>query len=166
MNKKPKLMVMGYGRHGKDTVCEILKKDYKFSFVSSSLFLANNVIWPAIGRDYKSVVDCYEDRHNHRALWFELAKFYNKDNKARLSEEIFKEADIYCGIRSASEFYAAKDAKLFDHAIWVDRSSHIPRELDSSCSVAPEMCNYILDNNDTIPYLKNQIASMVYNLEL
>ena len=39
---KMKLMVMGYGRHGKDTVCEILKEKYGMTFKSSSLSRLRN----------------------------------------------------------------------------------------------------------------------------
>lgn len=45
---KPKLLVLGHARHGKDTVAEILQKDYGFTFTSSSLFCAKKVIWNAI----------------------------------------------------------------------------------------------------------------------
>ena len=37
---KPKVLVLGYGRHGKDTVCEMLEQDYGFQFTSSSMFCA------------------------------------------------------------------------------------------------------------------------------
>lgn len=34
-----KLLVIGYGRHGKDTVCEILRDQHGYSFTSSSSFV-------------------------------------------------------------------------------------------------------------------------------
>lgn len=45
---KPKLLILGHARHGKDTVAEILQRDYGFSFTSSSLFCAEHVIWEAV----------------------------------------------------------------------------------------------------------------------
>ena len=47
-NGKPKLLVIGHARHGKDTVAEILQRDYGFTFTSSSLFCAEHVIWDAV----------------------------------------------------------------------------------------------------------------------
>jgi hypothetical protein len=32
---KPKLLVIGHGRHGKDTVCEMLRDHYGYTFESS-----------------------------------------------------------------------------------------------------------------------------------
>jgi len=45
---KPKLLVLCHARHGKDTVAEILEKEYGFKFMSSSLFCAEKVIWAAL----------------------------------------------------------------------------------------------------------------------
>lgn len=45
---KPKLLIIGHGRHGKDTVAEILQRDYGFAFTSSSLFCAEHVVWEAV----------------------------------------------------------------------------------------------------------------------
>jgi hypothetical protein len=45
---KPKLLVLGHARHGKDTVAEVLQQEYGFTFTSSSLFCAEHVIWEGI----------------------------------------------------------------------------------------------------------------------
>lgn len=45
---KPKLLVIGHARHGKDTVAEILQAEYGYTFTSSSLFCAEKVIWAAL----------------------------------------------------------------------------------------------------------------------
>lgn len=45
---KPKLLVLGHARHGKDTVAEVLQQEYGFTFTSSSLFCAEHVIWEAV----------------------------------------------------------------------------------------------------------------------
>ena len=43
--KKAKLLVIGHGRHGKDTVSEILCQDFKLSFISSSMFACKKFIY-------------------------------------------------------------------------------------------------------------------------
>jgi len=45
---KPKFLILGHARHGKDTVAEILRDCYGFTFTSSSLFCAEKVIWEAV----------------------------------------------------------------------------------------------------------------------
>lgn len=44
----PKLLIMGYSGHGKDTVAEMLKDEYGFTFTSSSRFCAQRIIWKAV----------------------------------------------------------------------------------------------------------------------
>lgn len=55
---KPKFLVLGHARHGKDTVAEILRDEYGFTFTSSSLFCAEKVIWEAIHNQQAAI-----DRH-------------------------------------------------------------------------------------------------------
>ena len=65
--RKPKLLIIGHGRHGKDTVSEILCNDFKLSFISSSMFACKKFIYDELKDkyEYKSFEECYDDRHNH-----------------------------------------------------------------------------------------------------
>lgn len=146
-----KLLVTGYGRHGKDTLCELLG----IPFVSSSFFLLDKVIWPLWGHErYNSKEDCYKDRINNRKVWFDLITAFNATDKARLTRSILAESDIYCGLRNKEELEAANKESLFDLKIWVDASQRLPKEDDSSCTVTPDMCDLIVDNNGTLKDLK------------
>jgi len=162
-----KLMIMGYGRHGKDTVCELLRDRHGFTFASSSYEAAEYAIYPVL-RDllgYKTLEECYNDRVNHRALWFELIKAFNHRDKARLSGLIFETYDIYAGIRNAEEFHAARRAGLFDYTVWVDASRRLPPETTSSCTVTPGMADYVLDNNGDLDWLQFKVDEMVGRLK-
>ena len=55
---KPKFLILGHARHGKDTVAEILRDEYGFTFTSSSLFCAEKVIWDAVHNQQAAI-----DRH-------------------------------------------------------------------------------------------------------
>lgn len=55
---KPKFLILGHARHGKDTVAEILRDCYGFAFTSSSLFCAEKVIWDAVHNQQAAI-----DRH-------------------------------------------------------------------------------------------------------
>lgn len=152
MRKLPKLHIIGHGRHGKDTVCDILKQKYQFSFKSSSEFAAERVIYPVLKDTYgyKTPTDCYNDRHAHRAEWHDLIHEYCKLDNARLGREIFAEYDIYCGLRNKTEFHAMRNAGIFDYAIWVDRSNILPLEDKSSMSLENWMADFTIDNNGTL----------------
>ena len=158
----PKLLVIGHGRHGKDTVCEILAKNYNYSFESSSRFCSKLFIYNMLKDKYgySSEEECYEDRHNHRAEWYNAICDYNEKDAATLGREIFKEHDIYCGLRNKREFFAMKNTGVFDYAIWVDRSDHLPPESKDSMSLEQWMADYTIDNNRDL----NQLMFSTYQL--
>jgi hypothetical protein len=74
-----KLLVIGHGRHGKDTVCEMLRDDYGYTFESSSRFCSKLFIYNDLKDKYgyANEEECYADRHNHRAEWYDAICAYN-----------------------------------------------------------------------------------------
>lgn len=159
----PKLLVIGHGRHGKDTVCEILKEKYNFNFESSSKFCSKKFIFKSLQDKYvySSEEECYADRHNHRQEWYEMISGYCKPDAARLGREIFEEHDIYCGLRNKAEFHAMRNTGVFNYAIWVDRSDHLPLEPITSMTLKPWMANFVIDNNGSLTELENNVDSLV-----
>jgi hypothetical protein len=161
-----KLMVIGYARHGKDTVCELLRSLYSYNFQSSSMFCAELFIYDTLKSKYgySSIEQCFEDRHNHRQEWFELIRDYNKPDAARLGRELYKNYSIYCGLRNKTEFHALRNSGVFDYSIWVDRSDHLPPEPATSISVEPWMADFIIDNNATLEELQLNVESLMNRL--
>lgn len=180
-----KLLIMGYARHGKDTVSELLRDRYGLTFTSSSQFCAERVILPAVkalwnefnddqrGRNlpvpempnYATAEQCFADRGHYRAFWFDTIEDHNTPDKTRLGREIFQENSVYCGIRSAREFHALKNAGVFDVAIWVDATERgVPVEDKSSCTVEPWIADYVLDNNGTLEDLERGLNVLMNNI--
>ena len=158
-----KILLIGHGRHGKDTVAEILRDYHGMSFRSSSNWAAEHVIYPAImetagsmvtsGRDWRWF---YEHRHEDkypfcgRQFWFDTMLKYNKrEGGSAIARGVLAEVDCYVGMRSRYEFDAAVDEGLFDLVIWVDRSEHCPPER-GSMELTPEDAHIIIDNNGTL----------------
>ena len=163
---KFKLLVIGHGRHGKDTVCEILRDKYDYSFESSSKFCSKFFIFEALRKKYgyANEEECYADRHNHRAEWYDAICAYNEFDAATLGRDIFREHDIYCGLRNKKEFHAMKNTGVFDYAIWVDRCDHLPPESKDSMSLEPWMSDFTIDNNGTLEDLKFNVDMLVNHL--
>ena len=110
---------------------------------------------------YASEEECYLDRHNHRAEWYDAICAYNQPDATRLGKEIFKQHDIYCGLRNKREFFAMKNTGVFDYAIWVDRSMHLPAESKKSMSLKQWMADYTIDNNGTLEELELNIKNLM-----
>lgn len=161
-----KILLVGHGRHGKDTVAEILKEKYHLSFRSSSEFCAEHVVFPILKDqyNYKTVEECFLDRHSHRSEWYDLIASYCEEDAAKLGREIFVSSDIYCGLRNKREFHALKNGKHFDVSVWVDRSNHLPPEDASSNNIEPWMADYIIDNNGTLDQLRTEVYRLFERL--
>lgn len=151
-----KLLIIGHGRHGKDTVCEILKNKYNLNYESSSKICAKLFVYDQLKDkyNYTDELECFNDRHNHREEWYNAIADYNKEDKSRLGREIFHQYDVYCGVRNKAEFIAMHKNKVFDYAIWVDRCNHIPLESSSSMNIEKWMADYIIDNNGNLTDLE------------
>jgi hypothetical protein len=162
----PKLLIIGHGRHGKDTVCEILRDSYGFQFQSSSEFCAQKFIYNELKDKYgyTSFEQCYQDRHNHRAEWYDMIHAYCADDYARLGRDIFAENDIYCGLRNKAEFHAMRNTGVFDYCIWVDRADHLPLEDRSSMNLEIWMADYVIDNNGTLEDLDRSVCELMDHL--
>ena len=160
---KLKLLVIGHGRHGKDTVCEILRDRYRYSFESSSQFCSRLFIYNDLKEKYSydNEEQCYADRHNHRAEWYDAICNYNVPDASRLGREIFKQHDIYCGLRNKKEFHAMKNTGVFDYAVWVDRSDHLPEEAKTSMSLEQWMADFTIDNNGSFEELNFNIDQLI-----
>lgn len=159
-----KIMLMGYARHGKDTVLDILRgTEYGFTAVNSSEFVNKEAVFPYLAPlyGYKTPEECYADRVNHRAEWMRLINTYNTPDLARMSKGIFEACDIYAGIRNADEYKEARRQALFDYAIWVDASERMPPEPNDSCTVRPEMADLIIHNNAPLQYLPYEVRNVM-----
>jgi hypothetical protein len=156
-----KLLVIGHGRHGKDTVCEILRDDYGYKFISSSHFVCNEVIWDDWGVwNYTDKTLCYADRGNHRPLWADMISKYNTPDKSRTATEMLAAGyGIYCGMRMRDELEASRH--LFNKVVWVDRSMFQAPEPSSSMELTADDATHILDNNGTLQDLERVVANFV-----
>lgn len=170
MTYRPKLLILGYGRHGKDTVAEIIRDKYGLQFTSSSHFAAERIMVPyfaSIGESYSSVDECYADRANHRALWHDKIAEYNSPNKDKLAHELLNSGcDMYVGMRCEKELAASR--YLFDAICWVDSSERgIPPEPKSSCTVEYDASHmWLIRNNAGLEELAARVEDFMQFVEM
>lgn len=148
--RKLRLLVVGHGRHGKDTVCEYLRDAYGLPFFSSSEAVGAAIlpILEAAGYQYRNFSEAFHDRHNHRAAWYHAIALYNSMDATRLARSIFEAgAQVYCGMRRKSELDACLEAGLFDLVIWVDASERVPPEDSSSIDITADDADVVIRNN-------------------
>ncbi len=161
-----KLLIIGNGRHGKDTVAEIMKEQYNLPFLSSSLFAAENIIYPVLKSRYNSIQECFEDRIHHRKEWYDLICDFNSEDPAKLARCILEQYDMYVGMRSSRELQSVRTLGLVDFIIWVDASQRLPLEDVASCTVLSTDADFIIDNNGTMEQLYTNISTLWTKLNM
>ncbi|PSV00976.1 hypothetical protein [Photobacterium kishitanii] len=150
--KMPKFIVMGHKQHGKDSFCEYLRDNYGVTFASSSYTALEVFLFESIKGQfgYKTIDEAYEDRDNHRELYFNKISKFNEDNGLdTLGKIIFKNKDGYCGIRNRKEFVALKNANEFNISIWIDASERLEPENGSSNELTKNDADIVITNNTT-----------------
>lgn len=166
---RPKLVILGHARHGKDTVAKFFA-NYCYTHISSSLFAGERIVWAEHkriceeqGHDYTPFEEFYELRKlpQNRKFWYDTIAAYNNGCWSRLGGEIFTEYDIYSGLRNKRELFALKARKLYALSFWVDASDRIPSEDKSSCTVEPWMADVMIDNNGTLDDLENTLQAIL-----
>lgn len=160
--KKNKLLIIGNQRHGKDTFAEILNEVFGYNFASSSQSAADIFIYDELKNKYgyKTSVECFEDRVNHRAEWYNMICDYNKDDKARLAKGILENSDCYVGMRDKGEIDECIKQGLFDVIIWVDASERLPLEDASSFNIDRSIADIIVENNDDFETFKTKVIRL------
>lgn len=159
---KKKILLLGYARHGKTTVSDILRDEYGFSLLDTSDFIVTDILI-SNGR-YKTMEEAYSNKERDRAIWYQDVIDYNTPDKARLAKALFAAgSDIYVGMRADEEYHATIDAVEL-HVIWVQDERKEPESRDS-CTVEPSMATYILDNSGTLEQLRDNISVMVQILQ-
>lgn len=165
---KPKLLILGYARHGKDTVADLLKEKHGYEFESSSHLIGRLAVWENWGcAVYDSFEDMYADRVNHRVLWMQMISAFNTPDKTKTATTMMEAgADMYVGMRRFDELEACKEAGVFDAIIWVDRSILLPPET-GSMDITMENCgfDYSINNNGSLQYLEAEVDMLAKELE-
>lgn len=155
-----KFLIVGNARHGKDTFAELLRDEFGLKFKSSSQAAADIFIFDElkIKYGYSTSEECFEDRVNHRAEWYDLICAYNKNDKATLAKGILENADCYVGMRDREEIEECMKQGLFDLIIWVDASERLPLEDSDSFNIDKSCADVIVENNGTFEEFKIKVS--------
>ena len=160
------LMIMGSGRHGKGTFCDIAFKYFGLTSLGSSWFACQTFLFDKL-KDrfgYTSVEECFNDRHRDdamRQLWYQEILAYNTPDLTRLGAGIYAQADFYEGVRDDKEYAALREAGFIDLAIWIDASERMPAEPSTSIKVTADDADIVITNNGTPEAFERKVVRLL-----
>lgn len=157
------IIVMGHRQHGKGTFCEYAEKAFGIESISSSMMAANLFLFEQLKDKYgyTTVEECFNDRDDKRAEWYEAILAFNTPDLTALGTAIFNEYPIYDGIRAKPEFDELKAKGLVDLVIWIDASKRMPLEPSTSITVTKDDADLIIDNNGTPEAFHKKIHNVI-----
>lgn len=160
-----KILIIGEKRHGKDATAEILEKSHGLTHMASSQAGANKFIFSALKDKYgyDTIVECFEDRHDHRGEWYDLICAYNADDPARLAKEIVSEHDIYVGMRNYDELKVCKEIKLFDVILGIIRPGYQKESTKSMSIDVKKESDILIYNNQGLDELVSKV-NLAYDI--
>lgn len=157
-----KVLVLGHMRHGKDTFAEILRDRMGLKFQSSSQAAADIFIYDELKDKYGYATpeECFEDRVNHRAEWFNMITDYNSVDRSRLAKEILNINDCYVGMRNRLEIEGCVKEGIFDLIVWVDASERLPLEDSDSFDIDKSCADIIIENNGSLKSFTRKVLKL------
>ncbi len=168
--KNTKILILGDARHGKDElarmICEKTGLTNKSSSVAALEIFLFDVLDKKYNLKYNSLEEAFEDRVNHRDIWYDEICLYNKEDKLNLVKGILRIADIYVGLRSDKEVEKAIEEKSFSHIIGVYNYG-VQRESNSSNTAdVLKYSDFIITNNGTLEDLENKVINIILKIIL
>ena len=157
-----RLLIIGHGRHGKDTVAEMLNEKFGLEYRGSSEMAAEIFIFDALKDkfNYATAAECFDDRHNHRDEWYQMICGFNEEDRAKLAKEIMRTSDAYIGMRDDRECDKCGEDNVFDYIVGV----FDPRKpLEPSTSFNIDMwskCDFIIPNGGSLEDLDTKVEKV------
>lgn len=169
-----KILICGPDGHGKSTLGAFMAPG---AFANSSEYLFEKAIWPALGPhgtgQFEERQACIDLKDNYRHSWKKAIYEYLADDPAKAVREFFSPqitarrayelagVACYVGVRSAAEFYAAKEEGLFNYSIWIENERvHRPSN-PLAGDVCGQDCNITLKNDSGLFELGAKAASLM-----
>jgi hypothetical protein len=158
----PKIAIVGYGRHGKDTVGKIFSKITSLRYGGSTSWAALPYVADHLGIHPQLA---WETRHDNRQFWKDYCDWLRRDDPCFLIRKVLFRGDMVVGIRDKVELEAMREQKLVDLIIWVDANPRITT-VDHTVTFGPGDCDQMINNNGSVDSLVLECCRVARNRRL
>lgn len=147
--------VVGHGRSGKDESLSILSSLTGLRNAGTTSLYLTKYVASELGLTEE---EAYRDRHEsirNRETWKRIGDEIRGDDPGKLLKEALAVGPLTGGIRDIAEAVVAKD--LCDIIVWIQNDRVPP---DPTVTFGPEMADIVIQNNGTIPELRERLARL------
>lgn len=140
-----KLLIVGFSRAGKDALATYLAQITGLRYGGSLSWAGLSHMSTVLRRHPQS---CWEERHENRSRWkSELDALRLKEGQTHLARLALASGDIVTGMRDLIEIQAAREEKLFDCILWVERAGI---HQDNTVTFSARDADDVILNNGTL----------------
>lgn len=162
MSNTKKLAIVGYGRHGKDFVGEIISKFTYLKYGGSCSWHALPYIAEELGIHPQIA---WEQRHDHRNFWYEYCNYLRRDDPSFLIKKVLAAGDLVVGVRDKVELHDMQKHQLVLSTIWVDAAPRITY-VDPTVTFTKADANIVLQNRNDKEALYFSVYCLCKSLDL
>jgi hypothetical protein len=161
-----RILVVGYGRAGKDTAAHLLEKITGIPYAGSTSWAAKEYMARKLGVHPQVA---WETRHQHRELWKRLLDEARESDQTLLIRWALESVNedrssgilagwrgICAGVRDRAELLAAKEQKIFHHILWIHRAG---TPVDPTVTFTCEDCDTVILNHGNLDDLRHLLFS-------
>lgn len=114
----PRVLFVGYGRHGKDVGAYALHRFGSFVNGVSTSWAATPFVAKALGIPESYA---FEHRHEDRQFWKDYCDHLRKEDPLFLVRKCLATGNVIAGVRDEVEIAQAVRERIFDRIVWVER---------------------------------------------
>ena len=142
---KPKILLVGWGRCGKDEAAAFLHPHCGITATGSTSWAALPMMAKLLNLPEQRA---WETRHEHRQIWKGSCDHFRRNDPLLLiNKALASGGQCLTGLRDKKELDAAKAAGIFHRILWIDRPG-IPR--DPTVTFEAKDCTDYVKNDGTL----------------
>ncbi len=150
----PRILIVGWGRAGKDELAGFLNS-VGYDYGGSTSWAALPYVSAALKMHPQL---CWEHRHQNRMFWKEFCDGLRKDDPCFLIRIAQNSGRVITGVRALEEIQAAKAENLFDFILWVHRFGN---PADPTVTFSSGHATQVIFNNGGLRELHLELLSFL-----
>lgn len=150
---RPRVLFVGYGRHGKDEAAMALDNFGPFKYAGSFSWAA----LPHMSALLKlHPMQAWEHRHAHRQFWKDELDKLRLTDQCYLARLVLKTGNAAAGLRDKVELAAVKAEGLFDAIVWINRPGF---PADTTVTFTRDDATDWIDNDSTLEVFRERVRA-------
>lgn len=143
--------------------CEIIEENFNLQYMSIEQICANYVFKKLKDKyNYKTLIGCLKEYEEKEEEWVSLINDFNK-NKHTISDKVYLDYQIYCGIFDLEELEYLKNNCNIDYIIWIKDNTKKFNTVKNYQTIKEIDCDFTISYNNEKNF-EQSVITIITNL--